>query len=30
MGPRTLRTETAGMVIAAILMYRFGDLGGRA
>jgi len=29
MGPRTLRTETAGMVIAAILMYRFGDLGGR-
>lgn len=28
-GPRTLRTETAGMVITAILMYRFGDLGGK-
>jgi 16S rRNA (uracil1498-N3)-methyltransferase len=28
MGPRILRTETAGIVAAAILMYRFGDLGG--
>ena len=28
MGPRILRTETAGMTAAAILMYRFGDLGG--
>lgn len=28
MGPRTLRTETAGIAAAAILMYRFGDLGG--
>jgi len=27
-GPRILRTETAGMIITAILMYRFGDLGG--
>lgn len=28
MGPRIMRTETAGMVASAILMYRFGDLGG--
>ncbi len=27
-GPRVLRTETAGIAVAAILMYRFGDLGG--
>lgn len=29
MGPRILRTETAGMAATAILMYRFGDLGGQ-
>jgi 16S rRNA (uracil1498-N3)-methyltransferase len=28
MGPRILRTETAGMVLTSMLMYRFGDLGG--
>jgi 16S rRNA (uracil1498-N3)-methyltransferase len=28
MGPRILRTETAGIVMTAVLMYRFGDLGG--
>ena len=28
MGPRILRTETAGIAAAAIFMYRFGDLGG--
>ncbi|HQA48373.1 MAG TPA: RsmE family RNA methyltransferase, partial [Bacillota bacterium] len=28
MGPRILRTETAGIAAAAVLMYRFGDLGG--
>jgi len=27
-GPRILRTETTGLVISSILMYRFGDLGG--
>lgn len=27
LGPRILRTETAGVVTAAILMYEFGDLG---
>jgi 16S rRNA (uracil1498-N3)-methyltransferase len=30
LGPRILRTETAGPAIAAILQYRFGDLGGPA
>ncbi|MBA1337155.1 MAG: 16S rRNA (uracil(1498)-N(3))-methyltransferase [Firmicutes bacterium] len=28
MGPRIFRTETAGMVLTAVLMYRFGDIGG--
>ncbi|OLE36395.1 MAG: hypothetical protein AUG00_10775 [Candidatus Rokubacteria bacterium 13_1_20CM_2_70_7] len=28
LGPRILRTETAGPAIAAILQFRFGDLGG--
>lgn len=28
-GLRTLRTETAGIVVASILMYKFGDLGGK-
>jgi 16S rRNA (uracil1498-N3)-methyltransferase len=28
LGPRILRTETAGPAIAAILQHRFGDLGG--
>lgn len=28
MGPRIFRTETAGMVLTALLMYRFGDIGG--
>lgn len=27
LGPRTMRTETAGIVAAAILLYEFGDLG---
>jgi 16S rRNA (uracil1498-N3)-methyltransferase len=30
LGPRILRTETAGPAIAAILQFRFGDLGGGA
>ncbi|MCL6639583.1 MAG: 16S rRNA (uracil(1498)-N(3))-methyltransferase, partial [Firmicutes bacterium] len=29
LGPRILRTETAGPVIAAVLQFRFGDLAGR-
>jgi len=28
LGPRTLRTETAGLVGLSILMYELGDLGG--
>lgn len=28
MGPRIMRTETAGIAVTAVLMYRFGDLGG--
>jgi 16S rRNA (uracil1498-N3)-methyltransferase len=28
LGPRILRTETAGMVLTVMLMYLFGDLGG--
>jgi 16S rRNA U1498 N3-methylase RsmE len=28
LGPRILRSETAGPAIAAILQFRFGDLGG--
>ena len=28
LGPRILRTETAGFVCASILMYEFGDMGG--
>ncbi len=28
LGPRIMRTETAGLVLASILMYRFGDIGG--
>lgn len=28
LGPRILRTETAGLVLTSIIMYRFGDLGG--
>ena len=27
LGPRTLRAETAGVVAAAILLHRWGDLG---
>lgn len=29
LGPRILRTETAGFVMAAILQYEFGDMGGK-
>jgi 16S rRNA (uracil1498-N3)-methyltransferase len=29
LGPRILRTETAGPAVAALLQFRFGDLGGR-
>jgi 16S rRNA (uracil1498-N3)-methyltransferase len=29
LGPRILRTETAGPVVAAVLQFRFGDLAGR-
>lgn len=28
LGPRILRTETAGMVVAALIMYELGDMGG--
>lgn len=28
LGPRTLRTETAGLSVIAVLQFRFGDLGG--
>ena len=28
LGPRILRTETAGVVTAAVLQYELGDLGG--
>ena len=28
LGPRILRTETAGIVTAALLQYELGDLGG--
>lgn len=28
LGPRILRTETAGFVVGSIIMYEFGDLGG--
>jgi len=28
-GPRTLRTETAGLVALSVLQYRYGDLGGK-
>ncbi|MCH4200022.1 RsmE family RNA methyltransferase, partial [Clostridium tyrobutyricum] len=28
LGPRILRTETAGFVCTSLLMYEFGDLGG--
>jgi 16S rRNA (uracil1498-N3)-methyltransferase len=27
LGPRILRTETAGLVVAAVILYHFGDLG---
>ncbi|HBE77804.1 MAG TPA: 16S rRNA methyltransferase, partial [Firmicutes bacterium] len=27
LGPRILRTETAGLVVASVLLYHFGDLG---
>jgi len=27
LGPRVLRTETAGIVAAALVLHRFGDLG---
>jgi len=29
LGPRILRTETAGLVVLAIMQYQFGDLGGK-
>lgn len=29
LGPRILRTETAGMAVAAIIMYEIGDMGGK-
>ncbi len=29
LGPRILRTETAGMAVLAMVLYRWGDLGGR-
>lgn len=29
LGPRIFRTETAGLAVLAILLYQFGDLGGR-
>ena len=29
LGPRILRTETAGLAVLSMLMYEFGDLGGR-
>ena len=28
LGPRILRTETAGLVCISLLMYEFGDIGG--
>lgn len=28
LGPRILRTETAGVVVAALVLYEFGDMGG--
>lgn len=28
LGPRILRTETAGLTVLAIIQYQFGDLGG--
>jgi 16S rRNA (uracil1498-N3)-methyltransferase len=29
LGPRILRTETAGLAVLAIILYQFGDLGGK-
>ncbi|VFU19648.1 hypothetical protein SCFA_90003 [anaerobic digester metagenome] len=30
LGPRILRTETAGLAVVAMILYQWGDLGGRS